>query len=195
MPDTPPLPKSRVYLGIDSATSYLALALWSPDKGLLAKHALELGREHAKQILPALDTLLNEAGIQKTHLAGIGVGAGPGSYTGLRVGLATAQGLARALGIPLSSHSSLAAIAFSVLREGERGVITLDARRGNVYAGVFEHRGDSVHGVGEIARRAKTDVVRDAKSMRVFEDGVPDAEFLARFAWLRPGEQQATLYL
>ena len=117
---------SAVFLGIDTATPYLALALWSPS-GTLASFSEEIGRDHAKRVLPDLETLFSRAGVAKTDLVAIGVGLGPGSYTGLRVGIATARGLARGLGVPVGGRSTLEAIAFGRLELGEKGIIALDA--------------------------------------------------------------------
>ena len=81
------------YLGLDCSSPYLALALY--DGGVLASFCEDVGRDHAKRITGALDTLFEQAGLTPGDLRGVSVGVGPGSYTGLRVGIATAQGLAR----------------------------------------------------------------------------------------------------
>ena len=170
-----------VYLGIDSASTYLALALWSPE-GVLGRFCEAVGREHAARIGAELEGLLGRAGVRRSDLAGVGVGTGPGSYTGLRVGVATAKGIAQGLGIPLRGESSLAAMAAAHLTDAApRGVVALDARRGNVYAGVFERVGH------ELRSDALEKIPREELSARhpelpYFENVAPDAVYLARRA-------------
>ncbi len=187
--------KAQVYLGIDSASSYLALALWSQD-GILAEFCESVGRDHAKRIITELDTLLNRSGIKRRELKGIGVGIGPGSYTGLRVGVATAKGLAKGLSIPVQGGSSLAAIAARQLSEAQpRGVITLDARRGNVYAGVFFQRGNMVKPETEVMKLPKEVLQERYPALPFFEDAAPDAGYLARQALIPDKGPLTPLYL
>jgi tRNA threonylcarbamoyladenosine biosynthesis protein TsaB len=92
---------------------------------------------HASDLLPRLERLLARAGVERTagrlSLGGVFVGLGPGSYTGLRVGIATALGLARATGAPLFGLSSFEALAFAELALGAEGTVALDARAGRFY--------------------------------------------------------------
>jgi tRNA threonylcarbamoyladenosine biosynthesis protein TsaB len=95
---------------------------------------------HAESLLPGLDFLLRGTGTRREGIRGVVVGAGPGSFTGVRVAAATARGLARGLGVPLYAFSSLAALAADCV--SERPVCTLfDARRGEVYGACYEADG------------------------------------------------------
>lgn len=170
---------NRIYLGIDTATPHLSLALWSPAGGTLATFSEQVERDHAKRILSELERLFQSAGVSKSDVVGIGVGLGPGSYTGLRVGHATAQGLARGLGIAYGGRSTLAAVAARVLDNG-KGVIALDARRENVYAGVFERRGDDVSVMEAPKKWARAVLQQTYPHLPYIEDEVPDASFLAQ---------------
>lgn len=188
---------SDVYLGIDSATPYLSLALWSAERGLLAEFREHVGRDHAARIVPELEHLFARAHTTRDAVAGIGVGVGPGSYTGVRVGLATAQGLARAWGVRLGGASTLAALALSGLAPGETGAAALDARRGNVYAALFRRpddptdlRLDVVRPPRKIARNALADELGDVPTI---EDRAPDAALSAAMA--SAGEPAEALYL
>lgn len=134
----------ELYLGLDSATPYLSLALWSPGAGAIAERRERLERAHAGRIVGELDRLFDLAGCDRGALTAIACGVGPGSYTGLRVGLATALGLARALGIPVAGYDTLAAIAAAELEPGEVGVAALDARRDHAYAGVYRREGERI---------------------------------------------------
>jgi tRNA threonylcarbamoyladenosine biosynthesis protein TsaB len=169
-----------VYLGIDTSTTFLSLALWS-DHVSLAKQE-NLGRDHAKRLILRLDQLLQEAKATRADLAGIGVGIGPGSYTGLRVGIASAKGLSRALGIPLSGVDSLAAAAYGCIKEGEKAWLSLDARRGNVYAGLYEKQQNSVLTLKKPKKLELTHLQQTYPDTPLFQDQVPNSLYIAQQA-------------
>jgi tRNA threonylcarbamoyladenosine biosynthesis protein TsaB len=183
-----------VYLGLDTSSSFLSLALWSP-KGTLASFSEDVGREHAQRIVPELNMLLQRARVQRQQIAGIGVGLGPGSYTGLRVGVATARGLAQGLGVRLSGSSSLAAMAFGVLEVGQRGVVALDARRGNVYAGVFVREAELVVLEGDIVKQEREALRERHADLPFFEHVSPDVSYLARLACVVLADEVTPIYL
>lgn len=173
---------SRLYLGIDTATAFLSLALWSPDRGVVAEARHEVGRDHAARIVPELQRLFDRARTDAASVTGVGVGVGPGSYTGVRVGLATAQGLARAWQVPIAGASSLAALALAGLAPGERGAALLDARRGNVYAAVFRRPDDPTDLRLEVLRPPGKLARSEAAAFdvdRVVEGVAPDASATA----------------
>ena len=87
-------------LSIDTASELASVAL-SQEGALVAECTWRCRRNHSVELLPSVERLLAQAGADKTALSAIFVSTGPGMYTGLRVGIATAKGLARALGIPL----------------------------------------------------------------------------------------------
>lgn len=189
-----------VYLGIDCATPHLALALVGHDARVLGRTAADVGREHAARIVGAIDALLADAGVTRGDVVAIAVGVGPGSYTGVRVAIATAKGLARALDVPLHGGSTLAAVAAARLAAGERGVAVLDARRGNVYAALVERAPARATGAGiERAPRvrvldgphklAAADLPSRFPGERVLEDAPPDAAAIAMTAVDRAGER------
>ena len=189
---------SPVYLGVDSSSAYLALALWSSE-GILGHFCEEVGRGHAARIGVELERLLVRASVRRGDLAGVGVGTGPGSYTGLRVGVATAKGVAQGLGVPLSGESSLAAMAAARLTLDEpKGVVALDARRDNVYAGVFERVGgeaghEEIH-YGDIYKVSRDELQARYPTLPYFENVAPDAAYLARRAAVGTGSA-TPLYL
>ena len=112
-------------LALDTATPYLVFGT------LDAELAVRRGRRHAETLLVDLEAFLARAGLERRDVELIVVGEGPGSYTGLRVGLATALGLARGLGVPVVGASSLAAAA---ARARGRVRSLLSARNRQVYA-------------------------------------------------------------
>ena len=122
----------------------------------------ELGmpREQTERLLATTDELLSAAGIELTSLDGIAFGRGPGSFTGLRVSVAVAQGLAAASGVPLLPVSSLLCLAERAWHEMpfERALVCVDAHMGEVYSAIAERRGGMVEIVGEERLSAPGDV-------------------------------------
>ena len=98
------------YLAFDTSTSLGSVAV-AQGGDVLARGYLVQQGEHAANLVPRISQVLDEAGVDRGELAGIVVGSGPGSFTGVRVSAATAKGLVSALGIPLWAYSSLAAAA------------------------------------------------------------------------------------
>lgn len=103
-------------------------------------------RRHAELALPWADEILAEAGIAKSQLDAIAVGRGPGAFTGVRLAIAIAQGIALALDRPLLAVSTLAALAMraDVTPNADRILAAIDARMGEVYLGAFQRRGDDL---------------------------------------------------
>jgi hypothetical protein len=97
-------------LALDTATSRIAIAAGRPDGSLIREATWDAGYRHGETLLPALEALIAEAGLRRERLAAVIVGTGPGAFTGLRVGLATAKGLARALGLRIVGVSSAEAL-------------------------------------------------------------------------------------
>jgi tRNA threonylcarbamoyl adenosine modification protein YeaZ len=97
-------------LAIDTATSRVVVALGEADGTLVAEAAWEAGHRHGEELLPRARGMLERAGTGLDALGGIVVGTGPGAFTGLRVGLATAKALASALGLPIVGVSTAAAL-------------------------------------------------------------------------------------
>jgi tRNA threonylcarbamoyladenosine biosynthesis protein TsaB len=124
-------------LALDTSTEFLSLAL-SLD-GRVFSRDIHAGQSHSTQILPVLRELLDEAKVSLNDLDGIAFGAGPGSFTGLRIACGVAQGLAFGSNLPVVEVSTLEALA---QQSGEQKVITcLDARMGEVYYAAYEKNG------------------------------------------------------
>lgn len=125
-------------LALDTSTEYLSLALCLDGK----VHVRELlaGQMHSQRILPLLRELLDEAGIELQDLDGIAFGAGPGSFTGLRIGCGVAQGLAFGASLPVVGVSTLLALAQG--SGAPRVIACLDARMGEVYHAAYVKAGE-----------------------------------------------------
>src|SRR5271168_4096168 len=123
-------------LAFDASTEALSVALCT-EQGTLER-GLETARGHAEQILPLIDAVLAEADVRLTELDGIAAGVGPGTFTGVRISVAVAQGLAYGAGLPVVPVTSLEALAFPAIEAGaDRVIACLDARMGEVYWGCF----------------------------------------------------------
>jgi tRNA threonylcarbamoyl adenosine modification protein YeaZ len=113
-------------LAIDTATSHVVVAAAAPDGTLIGVATWEAGRTHGAQLLPAIGRLTGEANLRRSRIRGVIVGTGPGAFTGLRVGIATAKALAHELDVPIVGVSTgLALLAAS--GAGDRGLLLLPA--------------------------------------------------------------------
>ncbi|EJO19691.1 tRNA threonylcarbamoyl adenosine modification protein YeaZ [Streptococcus sp. AS14] len=122
-------------LAMDTSNKALSLALLH-DKELLGQVTLNIKKNHSITLMPAIDFLMNSLDMKPTDLDRIAVAQGPGSYTGLRIAVATAKTLAHTLKIELVGVSSLLAL----VPEQVEGLVipVMDARRNNVYAGFYQ---------------------------------------------------------
>ncbi|WP_421340851.1 tRNA (adenosine(37)-N6)-threonylcarbamoyltransferase complex dimerization subunit type 1 TsaB [Aeromonas veronii] len=125
-------------LAVDTATEACSAALLVGDK--LFSRWEEAPRDHTRKILPMVQAVLEDAGISLSDLDAIAFGRGPGSFTGVRIGISVAQGLAFGAGVPLIGISTLAAMAQGAYRlDGVEQVLTaIDARMNEVYFGRYE---------------------------------------------------------
>jgi tRNA threonylcarbamoyladenosine biosynthesis protein TsaB len=124
-------------LTIQTATPAGSVALTEGER-LLGELFLDVRRPHGSWLLAAVEQLLELAGMTPQALDGFGVTVGPGSFTGLRVGLATVKGLALATGKPIVGVSTLQTLALQVPHVAGPVCALLDARKREVYAGIFQ---------------------------------------------------------
>jgi tRNA threonylcarbamoyladenosine biosynthesis protein TsaB len=139
---------ARILLAIESASDWLSVALLE-DERLLELRRAEGTRQHATALLPTIAALLADAGLGLERVEGLAVSAGPGSFTSLRIALATAKGLAFRRSLPALGVSTLEAMALATLEGAETGSVArgeviamLDARRGEWYAGGWRRGGE-----------------------------------------------------
>jgi tRNA threonylcarbamoyladenosine biosynthesis protein TsaB len=130
-----------IILAFDTATASTSVALAVEGEARELRDDPPAGERpgHATRLLPMADALLGDAGVAWEEVGLLAVGTGPGGFTGLRVGIATARGAALGLGVMLAGHSSLAALARAALGEtgAERALALIDARRGEVFCQLF----------------------------------------------------------
>lgn len=131
----------RAVLGIDASGLLAGVALARSGR-LLGEVRCDVRAAASERVLPQVDLLLSDFELEMTDLGRIGVALGPGSFTGLRVALATAKGLARGLSIPLIGISSLQARSYALQAEGQAVLVATAHRRGVVFCGAGRWTGD-----------------------------------------------------
>lgn len=132
-----------IVLALDTALEACSVAV-GRGPALLAQDYAECGRAHAERLVPMIARVLGLAALKPQEIARIGVTVGPGSFTGLRTGLAAARGLALALGCPAIGITTTAAIA-AAMRAPARDVrpqaVAIEARRGEIYLAAYDGEG------------------------------------------------------
>lgn len=161
-----------IVLAIDTALEDCSVAIVAPKGTVLRERTI--GRGHAEYLMPAIAGLLADAGLAVRDLDRIAVSTGPGSFTGLRVGIAAARGLALATGVPvigvptLLAHAALAAELGSGLSESGRPILVLlPAREDECYAQLFSSEAEPLEAlfiasIRELAERARAEGFRVA---------------------------------
>jgi tRNA threonylcarbamoyladenosine biosynthesis protein TsaB len=137
-------------LAIATATPQVSVAIGAPD-GVIGAIHLKQGRRHGETLAPAIQSLTGLAGVALTDVRQIAVDAGPGLFTGLRVGVATAKALGAALDVPVVPCSSLDILAHPHRRAGRPVASVVDARRGEVFWALYQPTADGMVAVTEPA--------------------------------------------
>ena len=154
-----------VIVAFDTATDHVALALGRVAAGeadVVLERDFEAPRASLSRLLPEVEEALARAACSKRDVKGVVVGRGPGSFTGVRIGVATAKGLAHALGVPLWGVGTLDAIAWRHAdHDGVLGVVG-DAMRGEVYPAIFDIA------QGGVARREVDHVLKPEAAIAAF---------------------------
>lgn len=123
-------------LAIDTATSWQSVAILD-DQWIVARRDQDAGKSHSKLLLPTIDRLFSESGLSLKDLDGLVVSIGPGSFTGLRVGLATLLGFRTITGLPLAIVPTLEGLAWNLRAASTQLCPVLTSRRGEVYWAMF----------------------------------------------------------
>ena len=123
-------------IGIESSSLVASAAVWEDEK-LLAEYTVDHKKTHSQTLLPMLEEIcrMTECGMKTVDA--VAVSAGPGSFTGLRIGAATAKGLGLALDIPLIAVPTLDATAWGLFGVKDLICPIMDAKRGQVYTGIY----------------------------------------------------------
>lgn len=130
-------------LGIEASALVASVALVE-DENVLAEYTINLKKTHSQTLMPMLETMVKDTEMDLNDIDAIAVSAGPGSFTGLRIGVASAKGLSMALKKPLVAVSGLDAMAYAFYKSNALICPIMDARRGEVYTGIYEFREEFV---------------------------------------------------
>lgn len=158
-------------LAIETSGTIGSVALW--EGALVAEESFERGLVHGKALVPAIDVLLERAGWEKTSLGLIAVSQGPGSYTGVRVGVATAKALAYTLGCPIVGVPTLDALARNHPPASVMLCPVVDARWEQVYTATYEWRGAELTRISGPRAVRPEDLARELpERAHLFGDGL-----------------------
>lgn len=167
-------------LALDSSGLVAGVAVAYSDgteEEILAEYTVNYKKTHSQTLLPMLDEVAKMIELDMSAIDAVAVAAGPGSFTGLRIGSATAKGLGMALGIPLVAVPTLHGLAYNLWGAGGLVCPIMDARRGQVYTGIFEFRGDELVVLEEQTALAIEDLqgklLKYDKKVTFLGDGVP----------------------
>ena len=163
-------------LNIETSTTLCSIALAKEGKVVVCKEMNE-GFTHAENLHIFIEEVLSKADKTVKDLNAIAVGSGPGSYTGLRIGVSAAKGLAYALNIPLIGVNTLQTMAAMAIKENPADSLfcpMLDARRMEVYTAVFDKNLNAVKETSaQIISEDKFDFFKTGKAISFFGDGMP----------------------
>ena len=154
-------------LGVDTSTPIGSIALIDGDN-LVAEHTLDIVQAHSSRLMPAIDSVLKWGNITVDDLDGCAVGIGPGSFTGIRIGIATVKSICYAVDKPIIGVSTLEAIAYNLRWSNSIICPLLDARRSEIYGAIFEGNTkwqrlseDLCLPIGDFLERIKADTTSD----------------------------------
>ena len=139
-------------IGIDSSGLVASVAILEDNK-LVAEYTVNNKKTHSQTLLPMLEEIVASSGLDMKEIDAIAIAAGPGSFTGLRIGSATAKGLGLALKKPIVPVSTLEALAYNLYGTDSLVCPIMDARRNQVYTGIYEFSKKEV----EFSRDADTE--------------------------------------
>ena len=166
-----------IVLGIESATPVAGAAVVN-NNIVLAERFVNNRKTHSVNLLPMVKAAIEEAAIEPGSIAAIAVSSGPGSFTGIRIGMSTAKTLAQVWGLPVLGVSTLDALAYSL--NGLKNIVCpiLNARKNEVYTAIYDNQGDSqevVYGPAAVAPQKLVDILNSmGKGVTFLGDGVPE---------------------
>lgn len=159
-------------LNIETATKNCSVSLAKEGKTIVLKELNDGGYSHAEKLHEFMEAVIKQAGIEFTDLDAIAVSKGPGSYTGLRIGVSAAKGLCFALNIPLISINTLESLSQSISITEGYVIPLLDARRMEVYSSVYNEKNELVKNVeAEIITEASFEEFLSHKNCYFLGDG------------------------
>lgn len=135
-------------LGFDSSSNAATVAIADENK-VIGEFFVNTKKNHSQKLLPLIDKLLKETDLKISDLSGIAVSVGPGSFTGLRIGVSTAKGLAYSTGLPIIGVNTLDGLAHNVLASQCTICPVLNARRSQVYTAIYKEESEEIIRISE----------------------------------------------
>lgn len=149
-----------MWLGIETSSLVSSLALLEGDT-LLGELTMQAGLTHSEQLVPHIELLLDQAQVDTSDLTGIVVAIGPGSFTGLRIGMGTAKAMAYALKIPLYGAMTMDGMAYNVPYTDRLISVLIDAQKKNVYEARYRWKGNQLVRIQDSMVKAAADLVQE----------------------------------
>jgi tRNA threonylcarbamoyladenosine biosynthesis protein TsaB len=147
-------------LGIDTATAQVSVAIGGHE-GVLAAFQSARGRQHAETVTPAIEFVCAQARVELREIGCVAVDVGPGLFTGMRVGIATAKAIATALRVPMIGAASLDLVAMPVRHSRRRIVAVIDAKRGEVFTANYVSAPGGVQRLGDYRCEPPAELVNE----------------------------------
>lgn len=147
-------------LGIETATERVSVAIGGHE-GVLGMFEVTRGRRHAETLTPAIDFVCRQADVVLDEISVVAVDMGPGLFTGMRVGLASAKAIAQALRIPMIAISSLDLLAYPLRRTDKVIAAVIDARKGEIFYALYRQVPGGIQRVSEPTAGRVDDLVAD----------------------------------
>jgi tRNA threonylcarbamoyladenosine biosynthesis protein TsaB len=188
-----------IILALETTDRVASVALLT-DEGCYEKR-IESPLKHEETVMPAVDALLTEAGLTPAELTVLAVDIGPGSFTGVRIGVCHGNAMALALGLPIVSVNALAALAYPLLGGGNPVAAIIDARNGNGYGALYASNGAALippcpMEIGPFLEKLPEGTILTGTGFPGADGALPLAASIARIAAGRAGERTASpLYL
>jgi tRNA threonylcarbamoyladenosine biosynthesis protein TsaB len=154
-----------IILGIETATGQVGCALGGVE-GVLASFHASRGRRHAETLVPAIRFLCDTARVDLQEISVVAVDVGPGLFTGLRVGIATAKSMASALRVPMVGLSSLDLLAHQVRHSHRLIVPVIDGKRGEVFSATYRHVQGGIQRLSEPRVGTADDLANELRATR-----------------------------
>ena len=166
-------------LGIETATKTGGVAIVS-DRGVLAEYTLNIEVTHSERLMATVDRVLSDSGTPLSAIDGFAVSIGPGSFTGLRIGVSTAKGLSFTTGKPVAAVPSLRALAWNLPAAAHLICPLFDARKKEVYVALFRHEQgmtntimpERVMTLRELSEQVSEHILFTGEGARLFRDEI-----------------------
>jgi len=181
-------------LGIDTSSKFLNIAL-SEDESIIKEESYLLDRAHAIELVPRVKELLKKSRVPVNKIGAFVIGVGPGSFTGLRIGVSAVKGFGIASGKPCIGVSSMDAIACNAARRGVDIISVIDAKRGQVYAAIYRRNGKNITRASDyillpiekLMKKIKEDALFLGDGLALYKDKIKSlnekAVFLGEECW------------